>query len=61
MENVSPTAIIVGTAAVALLGVGGTAYTVVNENWLGLAAFWAAGFGVVALFIVKSGYLEKDN
>jgi hypothetical protein len=41
--------------------VGGTAYTVVNENWLGLAAFWAAGFGVVALFIVKSGYLEKDN
>ena len=61
MKNVSPTGIIIGTSLVALLGVGGTAYTVINENWLGLAAVWVGGFGVVAAFIVQSGYLEKDN
>merc|ERR1712094_7526 len=50
-----------GTSLIALVAVGGTAYTVINENWAGLAAVWVGGFAVVAGIIVKSGYLEKDN
>ena len=61
MKNVSPAGIIAGTSLIALVAVGGTAYTVINENWAGLAAVWVGGFAVVAGIIVKSGYLEKDN
>ena len=46
-SDINPVTAVVGLLAVAIISVAGTAWFAVNENIVGLAAFWIVGFGIV--------------
>ena len=50
----------VGLVGVAVLSVGGTAFFLFYENFVGLGIFWAVLFGVVAYYAYSTVFSKED-
>ena len=50
-KGLNPVTVIVGTLAVAIIGVAGTGLAVYNESVTGLLVFWIVGFGIAAVVV----------
>jgi len=59
--NLDPTQLVLGVVGVALISIGGTAYTLIKlESVKALAAFWAIFMTATAGFVIKATNLEDD-
>lgn len=59
--NLDPTQLVLGVVGVALISIGGTAYTLIKlESVKALAAFWAIFMTATAGFVIKATNLEND-
>ena len=61
LDGVNPATLVVGIVAVGIVAVAGTAVCLYYQTYIGLAIFWAAGFGAVATIGLRSSGALNDD